>query len=316
MGKETMVGIAFQDETTKEIRVNDYGDQDKRLKMQTIAAFTPLTITVETLQILAKHKKNADLIALYMSYVEISTWQHTQSVKASSGFMMKRLSWGKDRFHFAKTTLVNLGLVVDRQNRDATSGKTTGHYVLVKHIVNHPTFSPEGGFDERVDFRDTSTTNLQLSTTNEQKSAVSQISKDSDVSFGANVGGVDVPAAEDPAAKNTRLMEYLISIINPREKVTEVRMRVLRGRLKEYTHKEIALAGQVFAQSEWHKQNKQMSIDNLLAPSKFGRWYSQIEQVDGIVETDDERRERERLERKARQEKQMKRNQELMDAGI
>lgn len=69
-------------------------------------------------------------------------------------------------------------------------------------------------------------------------------------------------------------LKYLISIINPREKVTAERLRMLNARRKEYTPEEIFAAAHAFSKSDWHKENKQMSIDNLLAPSKFGRWYT------------------------------------------
>lgn len=70
------------------------------------------------------------------------------------------------------------------------------------------------------------------------------------------------------------LLAVLISIINPREKATTDRVRKLNARLREYTEEEIIKAAKAFSKSDWHKENKQMSIDNLLAPSKFGRWYA------------------------------------------
>lgn len=139
----------------------------------------------------------------------------------------------------------------------------------------------------------------------------------SDVSVGANVGAVDVPAADD-AAENQRLMEYIISVINPREKVTEPRMRQLRGRLKDgYSRKDIALSAQVLSQSEWHKQNKQMTVDNLLAPSKFGRLFAQIDTAtNGEVQTDEERRAADMKRIQDEQAEQDKRNQAMIDAGV
>lgn len=71
------------------------------------------------------------------------------------------------------------------------------------------------------------------------------------------------------------LLEQLILIINPREKVTADRVRMLNGRLKDkYTPDEIIESAIEFSKSQWHKDNGQMSIDNLLRPSKFGRWYA------------------------------------------
>lgn len=70
------------------------------------------------------------------------------------------------------------------------------------------------------------------------------------------------------------LLSSLISLVNPNEKPTAERGRALRARLKDYTAEEICNAAIALSKSEWHKANKQMSIDNLLAPSKFGRWYA------------------------------------------
>lgn len=95
------------------------------------------------------------------------------------------------------------------------------------------------------------------------------------VSVGANVGAANEPAA---AAELERLLEYVISVINPREKATDDRKRMLRARLKDYSAREIALTAQVLAQSQWHKENKQMSVDNLLAPSKFGKLFAKVDE--------------------------------------
>lgn len=74
--------------------------------------------------------------------------------------------------------------------------------------------------------------------------------------------------------KEDILLPRLIEIVNPREKPTPDRLRKLRNRLKEYTEDEIVAAAVAFSKSDWHRENKQMFIDNLLAPSKFGRWYA------------------------------------------
>lgn len=74
--------------------------------------------------------------------------------------------------------------------------------------------------------------------------------------------------------KNDALLLELISLVNPKEKPTAERARALNARLKDYTADEIRGAARAFSKSDWHRQNKQMSIDNLLAPSKFGRWYA------------------------------------------
>jgi len=70
------------------------------------------------------------------------------------------------------------------------------------------------------------------------------------------------------------LLENLINIVNPREKPTEARLRVLKARMRDYTEQEIIQAAHEFSGSTWHVENGQMSIDNLIAPTKFGRWYA------------------------------------------
>lgn len=96
-----------------------------------------------------------------------------------------------------------------------------------------------------------------------------QITKNSDVDF----GGVEAPPGRAEPPHTADFLETLIGIVNRKEKVTTDRVRVLNGRLKDYTEAEIVGAAHAFSHSAWHKENKQMSIDNLLAPSKFGRWY-------------------------------------------
>lgn len=93
------------------------------------------------------------------------------------------------------------------------------------------------------------------------------------VSFGADSNSADLGPASTARAR--ALLPQLIEIINPKEKATADRLRVLNGRLKDYTEDEILGAARAFSQSDWHKKNKQMSVDNLIAPSKFGRWYTQ-----------------------------------------
>ena len=73
--------------------------------------------------------------------------------------------------------------------------------------------------------------------------------------------------------KNPEFLSELIAIINPNEKNTTDRLTKLNARLQDYEPAEIRAAAHELAKSEWHRDNKQMSIDNLLAPSKFGRWY-------------------------------------------
>jgi hypothetical protein len=92
-------------------------------------------------------------------------------------------------------------------------------------------------------------------------------------------------------AQVNSLLSQLLALVNPREKATADRRRALAARLKDYTEEEILASARVFSKSEWHIENKQMSVDNLLAPSKFGRWYAQRETADAQehIKTQDER---------------------------
>lgn len=79
--------------------------------------------------------------------------------------------------------------------------------------------------------------------------------------------------------KNDIFLSELISLVNKKEKSTSERLRMLNARLKDYSKDEILGAAKTFSRSQWHRENNQMSIDNLLAPSKFGRWYAQRDTV-------------------------------------
>lgn len=74
--------------------------------------------------------------------------------------------------------------------------------------------------------------------------------------------------------KNDFFLEELISLVNKKEKATAERLRMLNARLKDYSQEDILGAAKAFSRSQWHRENGQMSIDNLLAPSKFGRWFA------------------------------------------
>lgn len=104
-------------------------------------------------------------------------------------------------------------------------------------------------------------------------------------------------------------LEQLIVIVNPREKATPDRLRMLNGRLKDgYTLEEITESAIAFSKSQWHKENGQMSIDNLLRPSKFGRWYAN--RVIGSAATyNSKKSETEDWEKERRESKQ----KEMMD---
>lgn len=78
----------------------------------------------------------SDALALYVAYYEIAEWQDTYRVYATSGFMMKRLNWGRDRFAKAKNTLLELEIIKDYNPKDPKTGVSTGWYVEISHLVD------------------------------------------------------------------------------------------------------------------------------------------------------------------------------------
>lgn len=106
-----------------------------------------------------------------------------------------------------------------------------------------------------------------------------ETTKPDSVSFGANSDSATATAPAHGPNPVHNFLNELIQIINPREKATDERKRMLHARLKDYTTEEILQSAKAFSHSKWHKENRQMSIDNLLMPSKFGRWYAKREEV-------------------------------------
>lgn len=82
---------------------------------------------------------------------------------------------------------------------------------------------------------------------------------------------VNAKIAPKPSDDNS--LDQIIALVNPREKINDARRRMFNARLKEYSFEEIRNAAYAFSKSEWHKENGRMSVDYLLAPSKFGHWY-------------------------------------------
>ena len=83
------------------------------------------------------------------------------------------------------------------------------------------------------------------------------------------------------------LLKQLIGIVNPKQKVTQARLRMLNARLKDYSADEVIKAAERFAKDEWRNrpENQEFkSVDYLLMPSKFSRW---AEATGGVDETTD-----------------------------
>lgn len=83
------------------------------------------------------------------------------------------------------------------------------------------------------------------------------------------------------------ILQQVIDIVNPAQKITDARLRMLNARLKDYSADEVIKAAERFAKDEWRNrpENKKFkSVDYLLMPSKFSRW---AEATDSVDETAD-----------------------------
>lgn len=239
-----------------------------------IVRFTPITLTVETLQIIAKQTNNANIAALYLMYTEITTWQNTNRIRATNTFMMKRLNWGKDKFMPAKKALVELGLITPTIKKDNTN-KIIEHYVLVNHITNTiAPAEPEGGKSLLVGKQPTSTINLQESTINSKTSIAEK--------------------SGSPKEK-TKVDIELLSLVN---KHTGRNFRVLpRGykkTLQTFSLGEIEHALSVLVKDNWHSDKlKELSIDYFLRITTIDRFIStykpDLEQIKKQKQEEEER---------------------------
>lgn len=124
----------------------------------------------------------ADALALYVTYAEIEQWQQTYKVKAVTGFMAKRMKWGKDKVIKNKKLLIDLGLVFDVQDR-GEDGKIKGWYIKIRHTVSDtseiqpPSDITESGKTQGVIKSDTSATNNNISATNNSLSTLEKVKK-------------------------------------------------------------------------------------------------------------------------------------------
>lgn len=255
---EPVIGYVHQmDDGEIVVRDRDGIDVTDQYKSQT-TSFKPVTITYETLDRLTKEKKPGDLIALYMSYAAITQWQETTTIKATTDFMAKRLSWGRDKIIATKKKLEKLGLVESIAKKDE-NGKVTGHYVKINYITTHSLQSsqkPEGGKSHTVDSKDTSASNYNISASNLNKSA---------------------------AAKS-----QLLLVVN---RITGRSFRTLPERgvkktLDAFTLEEIEKALTALAKDDWHKDKiKELSIDYLIRSTTIDKFLgiAEASQTEGYV---------------------------------
>ncbi len=222
--------------------------------MNNLATFTPLVITVETIQMLSKEEKYSDLLSLYMAYVEITTWQNNNSIKATREFMMKRLGWGNIKFNNAKAKLTELNLVENIERKDK-EGKITGHYVLVKHIIK-----PQGGFHHQVDSSTTNANDLQESANDSKISSTSaKKSKYSDKQK-SNIKQVYIAwlhymvlSPEQRLIDEPDSRKALIQAAATRCKLTDTRKTKINARVASMGLETVVTAIAGLSQSDWHR---------------------------------------------------------------
>lgn len=97
---------------------------------------SPVTITGETMAVLRHEKNYSDLLALYITYAEVTQWQNTNRIKATGSFMQKRMGWGRDRLIKNKKRLVELDLIANTITHDGK--KISGHFIDIKYVIATP----------------------------------------------------------------------------------------------------------------------------------------------------------------------------------
>lgn len=209
------------------------------------ALFRPVTITFETLDRLCKEDKSADLIALYMSYVAITQWQNTTSIKATTDFMSTRLKWDRHKLIATKKKLEQLGLIEAKTTKDRL-GKVTGHYIRVMYVITSETQNgqiPQGGETHSVEMAHTSTINEQESADNLQSFAKKRVD--------------------------------LLSLVN---KITGRNFRTLPERgvkktLDAFSMAEIESALRALAADDWHRERlSEFKIDYLIRSTTIDKF--------------------------------------------
>jgi Helix-turn-helix domain len=163
--------------------------------------------------------------------------------------------------------------IADLEDKGYIARSGEGDARVLIALRDDPRHLGHGGDDINVMGGVTSTSPNNIDNNKDEKIAA----EPSDLVDGQNVS----PQAGEPgtgprtAPAPRPVLEDIIQIVNPREKVTTDRLKNISARLKEYTVEEITAAAKAFSKSTWHRENNQMSIDNLIRASKFGRWYAE-----------------------------------------
>jgi hypothetical protein len=240
-------------------------------------SFTPLVITVETIQRLSQEANYANLLALYMAYVEITTWQKDNSIKATRSFMAQRLHWQPNKVSRLKGRLIELGLIEDiKRHRD--DGKISGHFILVKFIVapdSHANHIVSGGLQYQVGNGSTNANDLQISANDPKTSA-------------SRPAGLVKQASSTGQLKNMRDAFTQVSEalgLSGRAQPTEGRLRRLKTRAKNMSWPAVLQAAQNLGRDDFMTGSNEASkryatIDYLLRNDEIiDRWANKTHEV-------------------------------------
>ena len=93
----------------------------------------PLIIHKSLIDKFLEEEFPGDLIALYTFYYYTAKWQGTNQTRATTSYSSAGLKWSEARIRKTKQTLIRLGLVEDKTQKDA-KGQIIGHYVYVRFL--------------------------------------------------------------------------------------------------------------------------------------------------------------------------------------
>lgn len=222
--------------------------------METTATIEPVSVTRSTLHLLAQQENYAELLALYMAFVEVASWQKNNSIKATKSFMLNRLKWGGTKYSERKAKLIELGLIENITKKEPGTNKIKSHYVLVKHMVNidsHLHSQPEGGFHHQVDNSATSANDLNISANNINKNTSSYKKSNELISLVNRVIGRQFRTLPAKGSKKT---------------------------LETFSLEEIEQALVALKNHDWHRERLyELSIDYLTRPTTIDK-FLQIKQ--------------------------------------
>lgn len=202
----------------------------------------PIILSKSILDLLLKHKKPSDLIALYTFYYYTAKWQKTNQIKALQSYVMKGLHWSRERHSYAYNKLIDLGLIEDVQKRNETGDKFGEKYIKINFLWKKKTINDtkENLFVEKPNNREQ--TENALSTNN--KNALSTNNKN-DSSF----------TSTDELSKNIEKIYQ-----HYKEKIYQVRLtkkgkEKIISRLKEYSVDDLLKAIDYFSTDDWYPKN-------------------------------------------------------------